>query len=282
LSRVPNSLVNDVDLHYLEWGAEGAPLAVLLHGFPDSAHTWRHLGPELASAGYHAVAPFLRGYAPSAVPADGRYQTGMLASDALELRRALGGDERAVIVGHDWGASATWSAAAFEPSAWARVVGMAVPPAGLIGQAFMRFEQLKRSWYMFFFQLPRLPERALRKDDYENLVKSLRWTSRRGTFTEEDVRVYREAWAQPGALTGMLNWYRAGLRVRSPSPAGPRVTVPTLLVWGTKDRALGEELAQPSIDLCDHGRLARIEEATHWLQHEEPERVNALIGDFFG
>lgn len=133
---------------------------------------------------------------------------------------------------------------------------------------------------MFFFQLPRLPERALRKDDCENLVRTLRRTSRSGTFTDEDMRVYREAWAQPGALTGMLNWYRAGLRVRA-SPVPSRVTVPTLLVWGTKDCALGEELTRPSIELCDHGRLARIEEATHWLQHEEPERVNALIGDFF-
>lgn len=134
---------------------------------------------------------------------------------------------------------------------------------------------------MLFYQLPWLPERTLSQDDYAYLGKALKWTSRRGTFTEEDLRIYREAWAQPGALTAMLNWYRAGLRARPARPPSPRVTVPTLLIWGTKDRFLGEELAEPSIGYCDHGRLARIEEATHWVQHEEPERVNALIGDFF-
>src|SRR5688500_12536839 len=101
---------------------------------------------------------------------------------------------------------------------------------------------------MFTFHLPCIPERGQRNDDNERLVKAHLWKSRRGTFTDEDVRVYREAWARPGALTGMLNWYRAGLRVRASPPPSPRVTVPTLLIWGTKDRALGEELAQPSID----------------------------------
>jgi len=121
----------------------------------------------------------------------------------------------------------------------------------------------------------------MKKDRYEKLVKALKWTSRQGTFTDEEIQVYREAWSQPGALTAMVNWYRAGLRVRASPPPSLRVTVPALLIWGTKDRALGEELAKPSIDFCDHGLLARIEEATHWLQHEEPGRVNALIGDFF-
>ena len=135
---------------YLEEGS--GPLALCLHGFPDSAWTYRHLLPALADAGFRAVAPWMRGYAPTAVPADGRYQTGALGLDACALHEALGGDGDAVIIGHDWGAMATYTAANHEPDRWRRVVTMAVPPAGAVGAGFMQYRQLKKSWYMFFFQ----------------------------------------------------------------------------------------------------------------------------------
>jgi pimeloyl-ACP methyl ester carboxylesterase len=135
---------------------------------------------------------------------------------------------------------------------------------------------------VFFFQLPWLPERTLSKDNWKVLAKSLVRTSRPGTFSEEDLAHYREAWSRPGAITGMLNWYRAGLRARPRPPKSSRVTVPTLLIWGAKDRALGRELAQPSIDRCEDGRLVFLEEATHWVQHEEPEEVNRLLIGFLG
>ena len=141
---------NGVELAYLEAGS--GPLALCLHGFPDSAWTWRHLLPALADAGYRAVAPFMRGYAPSEVPADGRYQTAVLALDACGLHEALGGGDDAVIIGHDWGAVATYIAANHEPQRWRRVVTMAVPPAGAVAGGFLTYAQLKRSWYMFFFQ----------------------------------------------------------------------------------------------------------------------------------
>src|SRR5216110_1139498 len=133
---MPTVKANGVAFEYLEDGPPDGPLAVCLHGFPDSAHTWRSLLPELASAGFHAVAPFLRGYAPTAVPADGRYQTGALVADACALHEALAGDERAVLIGHDWGAPAVYGAAAFAPERWSKVVGMAVPPAGAMGAGF--------------------------------------------------------------------------------------------------------------------------------------------------
>src|SRR5205807_4960328 len=120
---------NGVEFAYLEDGPPDGPLALCLHGFPDSAHTWRHLLPELAAAGFHGVAPWMRGYGPSAVPADGRYQTGALVADATALHAALGGDDRAVLIGHDWGAVATYGAASFAPERWQRVVAMAVPPS---------------------------------------------------------------------------------------------------------------------------------------------------------
>ena len=147
-------VVNDVDFTYLACGDEG-PLALCLHGFPDSAHTWRHLLPLLAEAGFRAIAPFQRGYAPTAVPADGRYQTAALALDANGFHEALGGGEPGVIIGHDWGAPGTIGAAVSAPERWRKVVTMAVPPGPAMGAAFLTVPaQLKRSWYMFFFQHP--------------------------------------------------------------------------------------------------------------------------------
>jgi pimeloyl-ACP methyl ester carboxylesterase len=132
---------------------EQGPLALCLHGFPDSAHTWRHLLPELASAGYRAVAPFMRGYAPTSIPANGAYQTAALATDANALHEKLGGNSDAVIIGHDWGAPAVYGAAILEPARWKTVVGMSVPPWGAMGNAFVsNLSQVQRSWYMFFFQ----------------------------------------------------------------------------------------------------------------------------------
>ena len=148
--------VDGLDMTYLAAGLDNAgPLALCLHGFPDSAHTWRHLLPRLADAGYRAVAPFLRGYAPTAVPADGRFQTAASAIDAIGLHRELGGDSRAVIIGHDWGSIITNLAAVHRPELWSKVVMSAVPPGNAVGVAFLtNLAQIKRSWYMFFFQHP--------------------------------------------------------------------------------------------------------------------------------
>lgn len=145
--------VNDLDIAYLAAGMDNTgPLALCLHGFPDSAHTWRHLLPRLADAGYRAVAPFLRGYAPTEVPSDGRFQTAASAMDALALGEALGGGPDSVIIGHDWGAVITHIAANYRPDAFAKVVTMAVPPGNAVGVAFLsNLAQIKRSWYMFFF-----------------------------------------------------------------------------------------------------------------------------------
>src|SRR5215204_3709112 len=145
--------IGELEVAYLSHG-EG-PLALCLHGFPDTARTYRHLLPRLADAGFHAVAPFMRGYAPTAVPANGLYQTGVLAADANALHDALGGDADAVIIGHDWGAPATYGAAVHEPGRWAKVVGLAVPPGGAVAAAFVsNLDQVQRSWYMFLFQHP--------------------------------------------------------------------------------------------------------------------------------
>src|SRR5215468_4048460 len=141
---------NGLEFGLLETGS--GPLALCLHGFPDSAHTWRHLLPALAGAGFRAVAPFMRGYAPTAIPADGAYQVGALAADAVALHEALDGDADAVLIGHDWGAEAAYGAAAHAPGLWRRLVTLSVPPAALDPVLFSDYEQLKRFFYLFMFR----------------------------------------------------------------------------------------------------------------------------------
>lgn len=289
MSRVPNVTVNDVDFHYLEWGKASGPLAVLLHGFPDSAHTWRHLGPVLASAGFHAVAPFLRGYAPTSVPADGRYQTGVLALDAIGLREALGGDERAVLVGHDWGATATWNAAVHGGSeTWSRVVAMAVPPAGAMAQAFLRYEQLQRSWYMFFFQHA-LSDIVVPMDDLAFVDGLWRdWSP--GYDAAEDLALLKPSLRAPENLAAALGYYRATLSGVGVDPALDAVQnagqlpppQPALYLHGIDDGCIGIEVAagaEAALTAPGSG-VERVEGAGHFLHLERPDLVNQLVVDF--
>jgi pimeloyl-ACP methyl ester carboxylesterase len=140
--------------------------------------------------------------------------------------------------------------------------------------------QRLKSTYVAFFQLPVLPEVSLRASNYRGLARALQGSSHAGAFTADDLTRYRQAWAKPGALTGMLNWYRAAVRFPADTQSAPRIQAPTLLLWGVQDAFLGQEMAQPSIDLCEHGRLELLEAATHWLQHEESDKVNGIIQTF--
>ncbi len=286
---MPTVNVNDVDFTYLEWGSPGDPLAVLLHGFPDSAHTWRHLGPELATAGFHAVAPFMRGYAPTSVPADGRYQTGMLAMDALGIREALGGDGRSVLIGHDWGATATWLAAGHGGVAvWAKVVGMAVPPGGAIGLAFTRYEQLQKSWYMFFFQHA-LSDMVVPMNDLA-FIDGLWADWSPGFDATEDLSHVKDCLRDPANLAAALGYYRATLSgvgvdpsldaVQSAGAAPP--PQPALYLHGRDDGCIGVEVADGSGDFLapTGGRAAIVDDAGHFLHLEQPAIVNRLIVDF--
>jgi pimeloyl-ACP methyl ester carboxylesterase len=281
--------VNDVELAYLEWGPDDGPLAVLLHGFPDSAHTWRLLGPELAGAGFHAVAPFMRGYAPSAVPADGRYQTAMLALDALELRRALGGDSRAVLVGHDWGATATWIAAVHGGvDAWSRVVAMAVPPGAAMATAFMRYEQLRRSWYMFFFQHA-LSDIVVGMDDLA-FIDGLWADWSPGYDATEDLQLLKESLRAPEHLAAALGYYRATLSGIGVDPSLDAVQAagasappqPALYLHGRDDGCIGVEVAGGAGEfLTTPGSRAEIVDgAGPFLHLEQPAGVNARITEF--
>jgi pimeloyl-ACP methyl ester carboxylesterase len=279
--------VNDVELAYLSSGDSG-PLALCLHGFPDTAHTWRHLLPELAAAGYRAVAPFLRGYAPSSVPADGRYQTGALALDAIALHDALGGDDDAVLIGHDWGAPATYGAAVAEPERWRRVVGLAVPPGPALAAAFLcDVEQLKRSWYMFFFQHP-LADVVAAADELAFLGTLWRdWSP--GYDATDDLRALKTALGDPENLAAALGYYRATLGdgLRDPGlddlqAATQRVPPqPTLYLHGANDGCVGVGVAEAARSMAGpHVSIEIVGDAGHFLHLERPDVVDDRILEF--
>ena len=271
---------NGVRLRVLQDGPEHGPLAILLHGFPEHADAWAPHIELMARAGYRVWAPDQRGYGGSDKPervAD--YALDVLAADVVGLIDAAGRD-RAVLVGHDWGAAVAWWVAARHPERVAKLVAINVPhPAAMRAYVGRSLAQLRKSWYILAFQIPLLPEALASRRDFRFLARALTSSSRPGTFSEDDLAAYRRAWAQPDALRSMLDWYRAMLRY-PPNMAAARVTVPTLLLWGVHDVALERALAQRSIDLCDDGRLVFFEDATHWVHHEEPERVHAAIAGF--
>ena len=279
---------NDVDVAFLEAGA--GPLALCLHGFPDTPHSWRHLLPALAEAGYRAVAPFMRGYAPTAVPDDGCYQTGALATDACALHEALDGDGDAVIIGHDWGAFATYGAAALAPERWSRVVTLSVPPASVLLGGMMTPAQLKRSWYIWFFQMAGLPEVMVPADDFA--VIDLLWADwSPGHDGSEDVARVKQALADPANLAAAIGYYRAMFDPSTHDPALAEAQAatqaplpqPTLYLHGRDDGCLGVEMVTDAVLAglpAEGSRYEIIDGVGHFLQVEDPELVNRLIVDF--
>lgn len=269
---------NGIKLHVVKAGPEEGPLVLLLHGFPEFWYGWRRQIPALASGGYRVWAPDQRGYNLSDKPRDvGAYGLDHLADDVVGLIDATG-RERVCLIGHDWGAAVAWWVARLFPERLERLAILNVPHGAVMERHLRQSPaQLRRSWYIFFFQLPLIPEAALRGGNWRAGLNSLRQTSLTGSFSEDDLEMYRRAWSRPRAMTSMINWYRALLRARPSRRASPRIRVPTLMIWGARDFALGQEMAQPSIDYCDDGRLVFLEQATHWVQHDEPERVNDML-----
>ena len=266
----------EVRLHAVEAGPPDGPLVILLHGFPEFSHGWRRQVGPLAEAGFRVLAPDQRGYNLSDKP--GRvedYRIDRLAGDVLRLAERAGRQHFSV-VGHDWGGIVAWWLAIHHPDRLERAAILNAPhPATLARHMTAHPTQLLRSWYVAFFQIPGLPERLATAARFRLLERSMRSSSRPGTFTDDDLARYRAAWAQPGALTAMINWYRA-LRL-NPRPSTDRVRVSTLVIWGDRDAFLDRRLAEAAAALCDDARVEHLEDATHWVQHEEPERVNRLL-----
>ncbi len=271
-----------IRLHYAAAGPEGGRLLILLHGFPEAWFSWRKQIPYFAERGYRVIAPDQRGYNLSERPkAVSQYSYAKLGGDIENLIRALG-RERALIVGHDWGAAITWWLAANRPAICEKVAILNVARPDVVAKALTsNHAQRKRSWYMFFFQLPFIPEAFLRKDSFSFMKRSLQGTARKGTFTDEDLEQYVEAWSRPGVVTGMLNWYRAAVRSLASKVRFKPIDRPLLVIWGARDKFLGRELAEPSLAGCSDASIEFVEEASHWVQHEEPELVNSKLEAFF-
>jgi len=269
-----------VRLHYVEAG--DGPLVVLLHGFPEFWYGWRRQIPALAQAGLRVVAPDMRGYNLSDRPPAWRaYDIDLLAGDVAGLIRSLG-EEHAYVVGHDWGAAVAYATAMRHPDVVRRLAILNVPHPERMLEGFRTLRQLRKSWYMFFFQLPAVPERALARDGFSFAKRSLRAGSAPGSFTDDDLDRYADAWSQPGALTGMINYYRAALR-QSPRAAAARmrpIEAETMVIWGQRDQHLGAELAEPSRALVPNVRMEWIPDAGHFVQHDAADRVNELLAGF--
>ncbi len=269
----------ELSLHVAEAGpADGVP-TILLHGFPEFWFGWRRQIAPLARAGFRLVIPDQRGYNLSDKPEGiAAYHLDRLAADVVALADACG-FARFRLVGHDWGGLVAWWAASRYPERIARLAILNAPHPGIFGPYLRRHPgQMLRSYYVGIFQIPVLPERRLSAQDGLVLRRAMTGSSRPGSFPEEDLRRYVEAWLQPGAMTAMLNWYRA--LVRLPRRPAERVRAPTLILWGRRDHALQPGLAEASLDLCDDGRIVWLPEATHWVQHDEAEAVNAALTAF--
>ena len=272
---------NGITLHVVEAGPTDGPLVILLHGFPEAWYGWRYQIETLAAAGGHVLAPDQRGYNLSDKPKGVKsYRLNTLARDILGLIDWAGRD-RAVVIGHDWGAAVGWYLATCYPDRIAKYIALNVPHPSLMLEMLKKHpRQLLKSWYIFFFQLPWLPEKTIERLGSSDRTMPLRQSSRTGTFSPTDLARYRRSWGIPGALTGMINWYRATLRYPGELPKNPGVKVPVLIIWGKQDSFLLPEGAEVSLQVCEKGRLVFVPEASHWVQHEEPAKVNRLILDF--
>ena len=275
-------------MHYAECGA-GDDLVILLHGFPEFWYSWRH---QLAVLGkhYHVVAPDMRGYNLSdKPPRKSDYRIEKLVDDVLGLIKHFG-KTRAAIVAHDWGAGVAWALAQRHPEAVSRLAALQVPPPAA-WRDNMTFAQLRRSWYMFFFQLPGVPERWASANDFARVGEMYRKSSfRPGAFSDEDVEAYKSALRQPGALTSSLNYYRANVfrsllrrGVETPSQADGRIRVPTLFIYGELDMAVIPSTVKNLDRYIDAPyQEVRIPDSGHWVQNEAVEEVNAALLSFLG
>jgi pimeloyl-ACP methyl ester carboxylesterase len=293
MSDAPESIRFQLDglgVSALAWGPADGPLALCLHGYPDTAHTWRHLGPRLAARGWRVLAPFQRGYHPTDLAPDGEYGIGALAHDALAVHAALDGDERAVLIGHDWGAAAAYCAAAHRPETFARVVTLAVPPGPVIlggprSDPLLAVRQLRLSWYMLFQQLPGVSEAVLPR-----LIPRL-WADWSPAYdATEDLAHLWDALPDGAHRTAALRYYRAlaqPWRTRRYAAEQRHALslpeIPLLYLFGEDDGCMRPELSARTVALLrGKSRAELVEGAGHFLQLEQPERVGAAIEAFIG
>jgi len=276
--------VGDLAMHVAETGNGDGPLVVLLHGFPETWWSWRHQLEPLAHAGFRVVAPDLRGYGET--PSTGPFDIDTLATDVARLIEALTPGGRATVVGHDWGGAVAWHFAAHHPGRCEKLVVLNCPHPTRMQEALFKErapKQLKSSWYMFFFQLPWVPEWVLTRDAGAFVARMIRGASvDRSRFGDDEVRPFLEGILRPGNARSMVGWYRAAFRATfKKSPPPPTIDSPTLLIWGEGDRALHHDVLIPGTErFVRRLTVERIAGAGHFVHAEAPERVNPLLLSF--
>lgn len=257
---------------------DGQPV-VLLHGFPEFWYSWRKQIPALTAAGFRVLAPDQRGY--NLTGKQPPYDIMTLVGDIVHLLDANGWPT-AYVVGHDWGAAVAWALAGAHPTRVSKLAILNVPHPQVMFKALLgsNLKQILRSWYIFFFQIPGLPEAMLSSQNFANMRRLMQRSAQAHTFTAADLQAYQTAWAQPGALTAMIGWYRSiwQSRSRAAQPEANRpLPMPALILWGEQDQALGVELAEASQSYLTQGRLVRYPQATHWVHEDLPNEVNQQL-----
>jgi pimeloyl-ACP methyl ester carboxylesterase len=274
---------NGIRLHTALAGPQDRPLVVLLHGFPEFWYSWHYQIEPLSAAGYRLLVPDQRGYNLSDVPKEvNAYRLDNLCKDIVGLLDALGQKE-CYLVGHDWGAMVAWSIALKYPDRVKKLAILNVPhPAVMVEFLRKNPRQMLKSWYIAFFQIPGLVDWLLRRNDFKLAAALLTRSSRPGTFSNEDITEYKNAWEISAGLTGMINWYRALARYPKILTSDLRLHMPVRILWGKLDPSLTHEMAARSMQFCDQADLTMFERATHWVQHEEATAVNRELIEFFG
>jgi pimeloyl-ACP methyl ester carboxylesterase len=275
---VERMTTNGIKLHTAFAGPEHGEPVILLHGFPDVWFGWEPQIQTLAEAGFRVIVPDQRGYNLSDKPEGvASYSLEILADDIARLADSLG-IRRFNLAGHDFGGLVSWTMAMRYPDRLKRLSILNVPHPSVMRRYIRKHPaQLLKSWYAFFYQLPALPEMAMKANNWEFLISAMA----RGLSKEQRNR-YREAWGQPDAMKSMINWYRNMLRASASRPdKRPAITTPTLVIWGKLDRHISYEMAQPSADMCTDGRLVTIAHATHWVMMDAPDEVNRLLIEHF-
>ena len=264
-------------------GKGGRKLAMLLHGFPESSYSWRFQIPLLVKLGYEVWAPNLRGYGHSSKPTAMRdYAIEHLMEDVAQLIDQASEGRPVTLIAHDWGALIAWAFAASNQRPVERLVILNVPHPARLAEGLRTWPQLKKSWYVFFFQLPWLPERLMAAGGAQAIGRAFSALAMDQTnFGPEDLQVYRDNALIPGALTAMVNYYRAaaqttGFRNFARDKVSP-ITTPTLMIWGEEDLALGVELTDGYEGLVQDFTLFRLKGVGHWVQQEAPEAVNSRL-----
>lgn len=272
---------NGIKLHTAVAGPEDGPLVVLLHGFPEFWFGWKNQIQPLAEKGYRVVAPDQRGYNLSDKPKGiDNYTVNSLRDDVIGIIEYFQ-KETAIVIGHDWGGAVAWHLAATRPEYVEKLIVLNIPHPKAMPKVFKKNPlQGMKSSYIAFFQLPDLPEKALGMEEFKTLQQSLEQTSNPDTFSKQEIEQYKAAWSQSDALTAMLNWYRAIRRGSFKQVPETKIKVPVRIIWGLGDQFLSPMLAKESMSFCEEVNLAFVEEATHWIQHEQPEIVNRLIDQF--